>query len=148
MSKAYTLKDIYVYFKEKHPDVEIEEPLFKEICEIFNKMIFEYIREGGVFNMGHNLSTLSIVRKKRNMRRKTVNFAETKKLKEQGIDAVVYFTDKYYVTHYWKKNSCKLKNKSVFRFRATRGEVGNKTLLVKKVQEHPLAMLKYPIYDP
>jgi len=45
---------------------------------------------------------------------------------DQGIKWQLYYTDKEYLKYYWRKGKCKVKNKSVYRFDATRGIKGNK----------------------
>ena len=59
----HTLKNIYNKYVEDHG--EIDKLLFRDICEEFNIMIMDYILDGKEFNMGNNLSTLSIVRRDR-----------------------------------------------------------------------------------
>ena len=54
----HNLKDIYEAYVEEYGD--IDKFLFRDICEEFNMLIIEYILEGKEFNMGNNLSTISI----------------------------------------------------------------------------------------
>tara|TARA_Y100000385_G_C12721730_1_gene478948 strand:- start:153 stop:518 length:366 start_codon:yes stop_codon:yes gene_type:complete len=104
-------------------------------------MIIDYILDGKEFNMGSNLSTLSIVRMERDPRSPAIDWGESNKYKaeliekgeelynketDQGVKWQLYYTDKEYLKYYWRKGKCKVKNKSVYRFDATRGIKGNK----------------------
>ena len=61
----------------------------------------------------------------------------------KGVKWHIYFTDEYYCKFHWRKIKCKVKNKSVYRFDATRGKVGNKDKLIKLLKEDDLAYLKF-----
>ena len=95
----------------------------------------DYILEGREFNMGNNLSTLSIIRRDRDPRYNS----ET----GEGVKWYVYHTDEFYCKYYWKKGKCKIKNKSVYRFDPTRGIKGNKEKLITLLKEDELAYLKF-----
>lgn len=157
---AYTLSHIYDAYSE-----EIESPvdktMFKNICSDFNIMIVDHILEGKEFNMGHNLSKLSIVRMERDPRAPRVDWAESNKYKQElkdsgeklydketgeGVKWQIYFTDEYYYKYYWRKGKCKVPNKSVYRFDATRGLKGNKEKLTKLLKGDDLAYLKFKKY--
>jgi len=154
---SYTLRDIY-----KDYSTEVNSPVdsltFRDICSEFNIGIMEHILEGKTFNMGHNLSTLSITRHERDPRNPRIDWGESnkyrKELIEEGVDIFnpetgegqqwfIYHTDSFYCKFYWKKGKCKVKNKSVYRFDATRGVKGNKEKLIRLLKEDDLAYLKF-----
>ena len=56
----HTISHIYNNYTET--DSSISKQTFVDICSEFNMMIIDYILDGKEFNMGHNLSTLSVVR--------------------------------------------------------------------------------------
>lgn len=60
-----------------------------------------------------------------------------------GVRWHVYYTDEYYCKYYWYKGRCKVKNKSVYRFDATRGVKGNKEKLTRLLKEDDLAYLRF-----
>jgi|TARA_R110000851_G_scaffold79130_4_gene174358 hypothetical protein len=153
---AYTLTNIYdSYIVDKVP---VDRSLFKNICSEFNMMIMDYILEGKEFNMGYNLSTVSIVRKDRDPRSPRVDWGESNKYKKEllsegetiydpitdlGVKWHIYHTDSFYCKYYWRKGKCSVPNKSVYRFDATRGIKGNKEKLINLLRTDDLAYLKF-----
>ena len=153
---AYTLTNIYdSYVVDKGL---IDKTLFKNICSEFNVMIMDYILEGKEFNMGHNLSAISIVRKDRDPRSPRVDWGESNKYKKELLDKKeslynqesgfgtkwhIYHTDSFYCKYYWRKGKCSVPNKSVYRFDATRGVKGNKEKLISLLNEDDLAYLTF-----
>jgi len=135
----HTISHIYNDYATR--DDSVSKQTFVDICSEFNIMIIDYILDGKEFNMGSNLSTLSIVRMERDPRSPAIDWGESNKYKaeliekgeelynketDQGIKWQLYYTDKEYLKYYWRKGKCKVKNKSVYRFDATRGIKGNK----------------------
>jgi len=135
----HTISHIYNDYVTR--DDSVSKEIFVDICSEFNIMIIDYILDGKEFNMGSNLSTLSIVRMERDPRSPAIDWGESNKYKAeliekgeelynketgQGIKCQLYYTDKEYLKYYWRKGKCKVKNKSVYRFDATRGIKGNK----------------------
>tara|TARA_R110000787_G_scaffold281658_1_gene393100 strand:+ start:1035 stop:1508 length:474 start_codon:yes stop_codon:yes gene_type:complete len=152
----YTFKDIHSDYIEEHGD--IDKSIFTEICHIFNIGIIEYMLEGKKFNMGNNLSTLSVIRRERDPRSPRIDWGESNKYKKELIDSgkeiynnvtelgtkwFIYHTDEFYCKYYWNKGRCKVSNKSVYRFDATRGLKGNKDKLIALLKEDDLAYLKF-----
>lgn len=141
----------------------LSQTTFSEICQEFNQMVMdEIILQGGVFDMGNNLSTLSIGRIKRNYSNRQVDWQASNKLKEEllsegkelydsetgeGHKWLVYFTNTWYCRFYWNKGKCKVPNKSAYRFTATRGDVGNKTKLKELLRSDDLAYLRFNKLD-
>ena len=153
---SYTLTNVYNnYVVDKG---FVERTLFKDICSEFNIMIMDYILDGKEFNMGNNLSTLSIIRRDRDPRSPRLDWGESNKYKKElleegqklydsetgeGIKWHIYHTDEFYCKYYWRKGKCKVKNKSVYRFDATRGVKGNKEKLINLLKTDELAYLTF-----
>ncbi len=153
----YTLKDIYVNYKEEYNE-EIDKVLYTDIIQEFNIMIMDYILDGKEFNMGNNLSTLSIIRRDRDPRSPRLDWGESNKYKKElledgqllynsetgkGVKWHIYHTDEFYCKYYWRKGKCKIPNKSVYRFDTTRGVKGNKEKLISLLKQDDLAYLKF-----
>mgnify|MGYP003673258883 CR=1 FL=1 len=152
----YTFSDIYKsYIKENG---YIDKKIFSDICHTFNVGIIEYILSGKEFNMGNNLSTLSIIRRDRDPRSPRIDWGESNKYKKELLEAgealydsitelgtkwYVYHTDEFYCKYYWRKGKCKIQNKSVYRFDPTRGVKGNKEKLISLLKEDELSYLKF-----
>ena len=148
---------MYDFYKKEggtlHPS------LYKNICQDFNIRIMDHIiYEAGTFDMGNHLSTLSIRRLKRNYNNPHINWNESNKLKEEllnegkqlydaktgeGEKWLVFHDEKWYCRFYWKKHFAKFRNKSAYRFVATRGKLGNKTKLKEHLMENTLNYIKY-----
>ena len=152
----YTFSDIYKSYIEEYG--YIDKKIFSDICHTFNIGIMDYILSGKEFNMGNNLSTLSIVRKTRDPRSPRIDWGESNKYKKElleegkelydsitelGTKWYIYHTDEYYCKYYWRKGKCKVPNKSVYRFDPTRGIKGNKEKLIRLLKEDELAYLKF-----
>ena len=156
----HTLKNIYLDYQMEHDD--IDKTIYTNIIQEFNILIMEYILEGKEFNMGINLSTLSIVKHDRDPRSPRIDWGESNKYKKElleegqnlynsetgnGVKWHIYHTDEFYCKYYWRKGKCKIKNKSVYRFDATRGLKGNKEKLISLLKEDDLAHLKFKNYN-
>jgi hypothetical protein len=141
----YTLKDIYKTYTKDSNDT-VDKNIYNSIIQEFNIMIIDYILEGKDFNMGNNLSTLSIIRRESNKYKKEL-LEEGKDLYNsetgEGVKWYIYHTDEFYCKYYWRKGKCKIPNKSVYRFDATRGLKGNKERLITLLKEDDLAYLKF-----
>ena len=120
--------------------------------------LLDIYKDGKEFNMGSNLSTLSIIRRERDPRSPRINWGESNKYKKElleesknlydsktgkGENWYIYYTDPFYCKYYWRKGKCVIKNKSVYRFDATRGVKGNKEKLINLLKEDDLAYLKF-----
>ncbi len=152
----HTITNIYEDYNSNVED--IDKNLFKELCFDFNEMVIDMILEGGEFNMGNNLSTISILRMDRDPQRKVIDWIESNKYKSElvknkiklydastgeGTKWHIYYTDEYYCKYYWYKGRCKVKNKSVYRFDASRGIKGNKEKLTRLLRNDDLAYLRF-----
>lgn len=153
----HTSVDIYKSYI-KNTDSKIQKSVFMNIINTFNEMIIDYILDGKEFNMGNNLSTLSVCRVERDPRIPAIDWGESNKYKAEllangeelydketgkGTKWHIYYTDNEYLKYYWRKAKCKVKNKSVYRFDATRGEKGNKGKLIELLKRDDLAYLKF-----
>ena len=153
---THNLSNIYNNYVEEHG--YIDKLVFKNLCEEFNMIIINYILEGKEFNMGNNLSTLSIVKQARDPRSPRIDWGESNKYKKElleegqslynsdtgkGVKWYIYHTDEFYCKYYWRKGKCKIPNKSVYRFDATRGLKGNKEKLINLLKTDDLAYLKF-----
>ena len=141
----HTLKDIYLDYQMEHND--IDKTVYTNIIQEFNILIMEYILEGKEFNMGNNLSTLSIIRRDRDPRSPRIDQNLYNSETDEGVKWHIYHTDDFYCKYYWRKGKCKIKNKSVYRFDATRGVKGNKEKLINLLKEDDLAYLKFKKYN-
>jgi hypothetical protein len=152
----HILKDVYNSYIEEHKFVD--KIIFTDLCSDFNMLIMDYILDGKEFNMGSNLSSLSVVRRDRDPRSPKIDWGESNKYKKElltagkplydketgeGVQWHIYHTDGFYCKYYWRKGKCKIKNKSVYRFDATRGLKGNKEKLINLLKEDELAYLKF-----
>ena len=152
----HNLKEIYEDYCKTNG--EISKSLFTTICQEFNIFIVDYILAGKEFNMGSNLSTLSITRRDRDPRSPRIDWGESNKYKKEllaqdkqiydsidntGIKWHIYHTDNFYCKYYWRKGKCKIKNKSVYRFDASRGIKGNKEKLIHLLKTDDLAYLNF-----
>ena len=139
----YSTKDAYRAFRKKYPKTTVTYSLYKHIIAEFNKKVSEVILDGQVFNMGHRLGTIRIKRIPRSFNKPTIDWHETNKLKKQGINKLIYYTDDYYFRWNWDKHRCMVKNKSVYTFSPTSGANGNKKALVRRLRQDEFAYLNY-----
>tara|TARA_R110002012_G_scaffold23069_4_gene78795 strand:- start:3767 stop:4237 length:471 start_codon:yes stop_codon:yes gene_type:complete len=153
----YNINNIYNNYIKEYNDT-VDKNTFKKICDEFNIEIIESILEGSTFDMGNNLSTLSVRRVDRDPRTPRVDWGESikyrKELESEGAELYnvstgkgqkwyIYYTDKFYCKYYWKKGKCRIPNKSVYRFTPTRGLKGNKEKLINLLKTDDLAYLKF-----
>ena len=153
----YNIRDIYNYF-DSATNLEVDKITFKSVCSDFNMMAIDYILEGGKFNMGNNLSYISILRIDRNNAKPAIDWGESNKYKKELLEEEkelynsetgegekwhIYYTDSEYCRYYWNKSGCKVQNKSVYKFVPTRGLKGNKEKLTALLKEDELAYLKF-----
>lgn len=106
--------------KKKEKERRLTYAEYRKVITEFNLRIIEKILTGYTFRVPYKLGTLSIKKIKRKFDKPTINWGETKKLKDQGIDELVYFTDNWYCRWYWRKRACQVPNKIVYYFKPTR----------------------------
>ena len=155
--ERYTLRDIY--YRYKADGGKLKKPLYKNICQDFNIWIMNHIiYDAGKFDMGNYLSTISILRIKRNYRNPQVDWKASNKRKQELLDQdkklyddetgeghkwLIFHDSKWYCRFYWNKLYAKVKNKSAYFFRATRGKKGNKTKLKEHLRNDDINYIKY-----
>jgi len=141
--QTHTTEDMYRFFKKKYPDSDVTFLQFRYTIGQFNKKLVDALLEGKTINLGKNLGRLRIRRIERNFETPRINHFETQKLKAQGIDKTVYFTDPYYFRFGWEKKYAKVKNKSVYKFKPTGGPSGNRKKLSRLLREDEFAQLNF-----
>lgn len=155
--KRYTLKDIYRHYVADGGT--LAKSVYKNICSDFNIHAMNHIiYEAGVIDMGNYMSTISVMKLKRDFRNPSIDWKASneyrKELEEKGeklYDAetgegtkwLIYHDEEWYCRFYWQRRSARFKNKKVYKFVATRGKRGNKTKLKKHLNESPLNIRKY-----
>lgn len=169
MPKSNTIRTMYGDYQQEH-DSPLSYKEYRDCCELFNiKAMNAIIYDGKKLNMGHYLSTISIIKIERNFKNPQVNWGATNKYKkallsgeaeeappegyneedlyskdnEDGVKYFIYYTDDWYCRFYWYKKGCKVKNKSVYTFKPTRGDKGNKTKLKEALRDNSLQHKKY-----
>ena len=135
--------DIYEEYKKRNPGTDITYQLFKYTLDNYNKGIVEALLQGKTFNIGNKLGRIRIKKFVRNFKRKTVDWGETNKIKAQGINKLIYYTDEYYYGFAWEKRYCTVKNKSVYKFKPAGGKRGPKKLLITLLKENDMNHLNF-----
>ena len=82
----HTISHIYEDYKKTNGSVPKD--IFVAICSEFNMQIIDYLLEGKEFHMGHNLSTLSVIRKERDPRIPTIDWGESNKYKDELLSLI------------------------------------------------------------
>ena len=139
----HSIKDMYVAYKKDNPESDTTYALYTYIIEKFNKKVIDVILSGKVFYLGHGLGSIRIKKIKRNYNRPTIDWYETNKLKKEGINNHVYYTDEYWYRWYWDKYRAKVSNKTVYRFDPMKGPTGSRKRLVKHLRNDEFAHLNY-----
>ena len=155
--KNLTLVDVYRDYKANGGT--LHKSVFKNICQDFNIRIMNHIIfDAGTFDMGNYLSTLCVARIKRDYSNPQVDWKASNEYKEEllekgeklydsetgeGVKWLIYHDEDWYCRFYWKKKYAKFKNKSVYKFIATRGKRGNKTKLKDHLRENDINYVKY-----
>jgi hypothetical protein len=139
----HTAIDIYKYYAKNNPGTYVTYTQFKYVLSLFNKKAVEQILAGKTLNLHNRLGKIRIQRVRRNFNTKTVDWAETNKLQSRGIRKLVFFTDDFWYRWYWEKRTCTIPNKSVYSFRPTGGENGNKKRLVRTLKTDEFAHINF-----
>jgi|688.fasta_scaffold172303_2 hypothetical protein len=161
-TKSHTIRAIFKDYDENTED-KIDYRVFADICSEFNIAIFNELLNGYEFNLQNNLGTVSVRRVERDPRKPQIDWGETTKYKKELLDKGVelydsrtgegekwhiYYTDKFYCKFHWTKSRAKIKNKTAYRFDATRGVKGNKEKLTALLHTDELAYLRFKKYVP
>jgi hypothetical protein len=141
--KYFSTADMYELFQEKYPDSDVTFAMFRHVICEFNKKAVDAILEGQTLKMGFGLGYIRVQKIERRFDKPTIDWHETKKLKAQGIDKKVYYTDDYIYHYYWAKKACNIKNKTVYRFDPNKGPRGITVKLARKIRNDDFAVLNY-----
>jgi hypothetical protein len=133
--KSHSTKDVYKYYKKKHPKAKEPYWLFKEVIARFNKKAADAVIMGQVFNFGSRLGHLLIKKIRRNYQKPVVDWGESKRIRAEliamgkvpkgpntpeGEDWLIYYSDPWYLRWGWvKKRICRVKNQTVYKFMPT-----------------------------
>lgn len=134
-SIALSAKELDYQHEPRHPK-HLPESEYKAIMELFfKKIIFYMIRDGARFVMPQYLGSLQILRYESDESRKIadklynkkpkVDFHETRKLKQQGIDKVVRIKNKrtkgyWWKIHWFKTDYARFRTQKLYSFKLTR----------------------------
>jgi len=143
MAKSLGPIEMYKQFVVDNPDTDITYTLYKEVISMYNKKLVDVLLTGKEYNLRHNLGRVRIRKVQRNFDKPTINWGETNKLKAEGINQFVYYTDDHWFRWYWEKRKCSVKNKSVYQFKPTTGKSGNKRKLIELLQNDEFAYLNF-----
>ena len=117
---------------------------YNEIIRAFNRNAIEHILNGGTLAMGERLSSLYIKKVERDHTKPRVNWPATmRQQKETGIMRYIYYTDNHWFHWHWSKSYCTIPNKTVYYFKTTRGETGNRKKLHRLLKSSKLAQHKF-----
>lgn len=157
MKSHHTLRDIYKYYVADGGTLSKAD--YKNICCDFNIHIMnKLIYDAAYMDMGNNLSYLRIGRIDRPVSNRRIDWASSNQFKEEllsqgkklyngetgeGHKWLVYQTNDYFCRFYWQRKNAKVKNKTLYRFVATRGSAGNKDKLKNHLKEDDSNYLKY-----
>ena len=142
-NRAHTPIDMYKEFVKEHPGTDIPYTYFKYVISQYNKKCADHILEGGVINLGNRLGKLRIRRITRNHEKRKIDWGETNKLKKEGVKKWVFYTDDHWYSWYWEKRICNIPNKSVYKFRPSGGDNGNRKRLSRLLKQDELAPLRF-----
>jgi hypothetical protein len=143
MANSLGPKEMFMEYRKNNPGTDVTYTLYKEVISMYNKKLVDVLLTGKEYNLRHNLGRIRIRKVQRNFEKPTINWGETNKLKAEGINQFVYFTDDHWFRWYWEKRKCSIKNKSVYQFRPTEGKTGNKRKLITLLQDDEFAYLNF-----
>ena len=129
--KTFTMKEMYEFFKLVYPEHDISYNLYSEVVSRYNKKLVDNLFKGQNITLGCGLGVLRIKKVERKFNHKKIDWGETNKLKSEGINRHVYYTDDYWYRFSWFKGY-KIRNKTVYRFIPTKGVNG----ITKKFANH------------
>lgn len=144
--QTFTVKEMYQYFKIAHPEEDISFTLFSEIVYRYNKILLEQLLQGKQILLGSGLGKIKIKRVERRFNKKRIDWYETNKLKKQGINKHVYYTDDHWYRFSWFKG-IRLVNKTVYKFTPTKGCNGNGKRLAAALRNNEFLHQNFD-YDP
>ena len=136
--------------KEKKEEKILTYKEYRAIITSFNLKMIDKILGGYEFRLPYKLGVLSIKKIERKFDKPVIDWGETRKLRAQGKDQLVYYTDDFYCRWYWRKKACQVKNKIVYFFKPTKdgrtrkGAVDKLSALLKsdELAHHNFKMLR------
>lgn len=162
MRETFHRTDIYKDYRNNSNN-PVSKSTHAEVLRKFNtKAMEEIIYEGKVLELGWYLSDLSIIRVKADPTNPRVNWGESYKRKQEIIEDggtpkseenpdgepwLVYFDDEWFAMFYWRKSGCTVPYKSAYKFRATRGDKGNKTKLKERLRNDKTAPFDFRLVE-
>lgn len=139
----HSLDDMYKFFKKKHPNTDVNESQFKHVAELAFKIVRDEVLDGNQWKIGQRMGNIRIRKVKRTFKKPRINIYETLKLRKEGIEKNVYYTDDYWYRFYWEKKVCQIPNKTVYSFVPTKGANGNTKRLAKRIKNDEFSYLLY-----
>lgn len=133
--KILKRKELFNKYLELYPDSLISYKDYVDVLTVMNKKMVEFILNGETIKLGNNMGSIRIKKIQRSS--SSVNWCETNKLKKKGINKFVYFTSDYWYRWFWNKKLCRVKNKSIYIFKPTKGPNGNTKKLHRKIVNEP-----------
>lgn len=156
MAKVQTLDDAYDYFCKLYPDIKISRSEYREICtDADMTFVDKILMKGKKLYLGANMGFMQIVRVKRNFENLIIDWPSTNKTRidgeiprdKDGKPMYIYYTDDYHYKWYWCKKKCKVANKAVYAFKATRGKKGNKGKIMQTTMNDGMAFSDFELHD-
>jgi len=136
---------------------------YRSVIQDFNTTVMDkLIYDGQWFKMPFRLGELHIIRIKRDWSNPSVNWHESKKLKQEiieeggkpkseehpnGEDWLVYYDDPWYARFYWNKRKCIVAKKTAYSFQATQGKNGNTKKLHRYLENDDMAATNYRLVE-
>lgn len=124
---GYSGLDHYKYYRKNVlPELHVNLAEFRLITSLFSKKITEAILKGKTVKLPH-LGEFYIRKSARNIEynKLPINWKATKKLWEERPELFkvkfIRYTDPYVYKLLWDKRLCKIKNKTIYKFKAVRG---------------------------
>ena len=144
--KTHNLKQMYEFFCKRYPEEDIPFPLFSEVIKRYNLLILEQLLEGKRVLLPSGLGHLQVIRHQRTFKYKRIDWYETNKLKKEGINKHVYYSDDTWVKFTWFRPR-KLINRTVYKFTPTKGCNGNTKKLAELIRMDPFALERFSYRD-
>jgi hypothetical protein len=139
----HTTKDMYKFFVQKYPGTDVTYPLYRHVISEFNKAVASRALLGEHIVLGKNMGKILIRKVNRNYEKRVVDFGATRKLKDRGIDKVVYFTNAFYFKWSWDKRSSKAVNKSAYNFKPSGGAGGLRKRLARLLNDDDFSQINF-----
>lgn len=135
VTKDFTLKQVYEYYKSEHPNDEfsVDEKTFRKIILKFNRRTMQLIlEEARELILPYRLGVLRVKKMKMNLslNKARIDFGLSRKL-NMTVRHVNDHSDGYYYRFYWDKTGCNAKNFTAYFFKGGRQNERRITELIK-----------------